>query len=95
MPLAATLKQSGLKLDVVAANAHIGPWLASVANARVHATTDEVPAVRLVIEREHLAPLPRPALIPTPRLNVPSGRPVPIESLQHPLSVYEQLLEVA
>jgi transposase len=95
VPLAATLKQSGLKLDIIAANAHIGPWLASVANARVHATTGEVPAVRLVIEREHLAPLPRPALIATPRLKIPSGRPVPIESLQHPLSVYEQLLEVA
>ena len=95
VPLAATLKQAGLKLDVVAANAHIGPWLTNVANARVHATTGEVPAARLAIEREHLAPLPRPALIVAPRLITPSGRPVPIESLQHPLSVYEQLLEVA
>jgi transposase len=33
VPLAATLKQSGLALDHIAANAHIGPWLQSVANA--------------------------------------------------------------
>jgi transposase len=39
VPLAATLKQAGLKLDLTAANAHIGPWLQSVANARVHGTT--------------------------------------------------------
>src|ERR1700734_468974 len=29
VPLAATLKQAGLKLDVTAANSHIGPWLQS------------------------------------------------------------------
>src|SRR5690606_2309829 len=37
VPLAASLKMAGLKLDVVSANAHIGPWLAEVANARLHA----------------------------------------------------------
>jgi transposase len=58
VPLAATLKQSGLKLDITAANAHIGPWLQNVANARVHATTGEVPNVRMQLERTKLQPLP-------------------------------------
>jgi hypothetical protein len=94
VPLAASLKQAGLKLDVIAANAHIGPWLEGVANARTHATTGEVPSVRLAIERAHLAALPAPgAAAPMPPR--PSRRPVPVESLQHPLSVYERLLEPA
>lgn len=94
VPLAASLKQAGLKLDVIAANAHIGPWLEGVANARRHATTGEAPSVRLAIERAHLAALPAPgAATPTPAR--PSRRPVPVESLQHPLSVYERLLEPA
>jgi len=58
VPLAATLKRAGLKLDVTAANSHIGPWLQSVANARMHGTTGEVPNVRLQLEREKLQPLP-------------------------------------
>lgn len=32
VPLATTLKQSGLELDVDAANAHIGRWINAVAN---------------------------------------------------------------
>ncbi len=96
VPLAATLKQSGLKLDVTAANAHIGPWLQNVANARIHGTTGEVPNVRMELERSKLQPLP---------VTVHAGEPiavarrtvvpVPYESLQHPLSVYQSLLEVA
>ena len=43
VPLAATLKSAGLKLDMNAANAHVGRWLTEVANARIHATTDERP----------------------------------------------------
>lgn len=92
VPLAATLKSSGLKLDAVAANVHIGRWLAEVANARVHATTKERPDRRLVLERTALLPLPTstPLPLPAPR----STRPLPIESLQHPLSVYEALIAV-
>jgi transposase len=96
VPLAATLKQAGLKLDVTAANSHIGPWLQAVANARVHGTTGEVPNVRLQIEREHLQPLPvSVAASPPIRVVCDSRVPLPYESLQHPLSVYESLLEVA
>lgn len=92
VPLAATLKSSGLKLDAVAANVHIGRWLREVANARVHATTKERPDRRMVSERAALLPLPTntPLPLPAPR----STWPLPVESLQHPLSVYEALTEV-
>lgn len=90
-PLAATLKSAGLPLDVDTANAHIGRWLAEVAHVRVHGTTGEQPAVRLAQEREVLLPLP--AGLPT-TLAVPvRQRPLPHESLQHPLAVYDRLLE--
>jgi transposase len=93
VPLAATLKQSGLTLDVEAANARIGQWLAQVANVRVHATTRERPATRLAVERQALLPLP--ALKSTlPALTKPR-RVLPRESLQHPLAVYDALLEVS
>jgi len=96
VPLAATLKQSGLKLDVTAANAHIGPWLQNVANARVHGTTGEVPNVRLELERAKLQPLPA-TIASSPPIAVSRRTvvPIPHESLQHPLSVYQSLLEVA
>lgn len=93
VPLAATLKSSGLKLDAVAANVHIGRWLNDVANARLHATTKERPDRRLALERAALLPLPTSAVVPTPAPS--SSMPMPIESLQHPLSVYDALLQVA
>jgi transposase len=93
VPLAATLKSSGLKLDAVAANVHIGRWLSEVANARVHATTKERPDRRLAMEQEALLPLPHRVMVPMPAPS--SALPVPIESLQHPLSVYDALLQVA
>jgi hypothetical protein len=96
VPLAATLKQAGLKLDLTAANSHIGPWLQNVANARVHGTTGEVPNVRLQLEREKLQALPiSVAAAPPIRVVRGSVLPMPYESLQHPLSVYDSLLEVA
>ena len=92
MPLAATLKQTGLRLDVDAANAHVGRWITGVANARIHATTRERPDRRLAIERTALAPLPRAGVAASPP--APACRPIPAESLQHPLSIYNELLEV-
>src|SRR5262245_65817584 len=58
VPFAASMTQSGLKPDKHAANAAVARWLREVANARVHATTEEGPAERLVIERENLQRLP-------------------------------------
>ena len=90
VPLAATLEASGLRLDANLANLHVRRWLDEVANARIHATTKAVPAVRLAEERAVM--LSAPAL----KAPVPMRQRValPIESLQHPLAVYDALLEV-
>jgi transposase len=88
VPLAATLKADGLALTPDVANLHVRRWLDEVANARVHGTTGEVPAVRLAEERAVM--LPAPALQAPPPMPVKVA--VPIESLQHPLSVYDELL---
>ena len=90
VPLAATIEASGLKLDVQLANVHVRRWLGEVANARVHATTKAVPAVRLAEEQAVM--LPAPALRAGPP--VPQRVAIPVESLQHPLAVYDELLEV-
>jgi transposase len=94
VPLAATLRQAGLRLDVEAANAHVGHWLTEVANSRIHGTTGERPDRRMVAERSallSLPELPRPTVFPI-EVSGPQ-RPMPLESLQHPLSVYNALLE--
>lgn len=91
-PLAATLKQAGLRLDVTTANAHIGPWLERVAHQRIHGTTGIKPQVRLDEERFQLMPLP--TMPSAPRTPAASQRPLPVESFQHALSVYDALLEM-
>lgn len=91
IPLQATLRTSGLQLDVQTANGYIGRWLRQVANDRVHGTTGEVPSQRLITEQEALLPLPmRIGSVCHPQVSCPV--PTPFESLQHPLSVYDQLL---
>ena len=90
VPLAATIGASGLKLDVALANVHVQRWLAEVANARVHATTKAVPAQRLAEEQAVM--LPAPALRAGPA--APQRVAMPVESLQHPLAVYDELLQV-
>ena len=47
VPFVASMRQAGLRPDKPAANAAVARWLREVANARVHATTGEVPAERL------------------------------------------------
>lgn len=90
-PFVATMRQAGLKPDKYAANAAVARWLREVANARVHATINEIPAERLLIEQQSLQALPAPY----------GGRSVrsvtqPVRKLivgyQHPLAVYEELL---
>lgn len=94
-PLTATLKVAGLALDVDAANAHIGPWLDEVAHQRIHGTTGVQPAVRLAEERRMLRPLPVDTAAPAPAPSLRAGQVLPHESFQHPLSVYDELLEVS
>ena len=92
VPLAATLKADGLVLTAEAANLHVRRWLDEVANTRMHGTTGAVPAVRLLEEQAVM--LPAPALKAPPPM--PTKVALPVESLQHPLSVYDALLrEVA
>lgn len=92
VPLVSRLKQAGLRLDVDTANAEVGKWLRDVANQRIHPVTGAAPATLLEQrERVNLRQLPAFAkAIPIP----PVRWPVPdLESvLQHPLSVYQQLL---
>lgn len=90
-PLAATMKQHGLKLTVEILNGRVGAWLDTVAHQRIHGTTGVKPQVLLDEERFALQSLP-PKLIA--RLPIASCRTViPFESFQHPLSVYDTLLE--
>ena len=61
-----------------------------IADTRTHATINEVPAERLVIERAKLLSLPPPYVGRSVRgLTVTTRKP--IVGYQHPLSVYEDL----
>ncbi|WP_440866892.1 IS21 family transposase [Symbiopectobacterium purcellii] len=94
VPLAATFRQAGLILDVPAANARIGEWLITVANTRKHGTTAIPPEQRMPRERAALLPLPKITLALPPPVPASCSRPIPTESLQHPLATYQALLEV-
>jgi transposase len=91
VPFVATCRQDGLAPDRQAANAAVKIWLREVANARLHATTHEVPAERLIVERAHLQPLPRPYRGKPARPTTAESR-LPVAGYQHPLAVYDALL---
>lgn len=90
VPLAATIEAGGLRREVDVANTQVRRWLDEVANARVPATTHAVLAIRLIEERAVM--LPPPPLMAHPM--IPQRVALPIERLQHPLAVYDELLEV-
>jgi transposase len=101
VPLVARLKSVGLELDVVTANTEVWRWLREIAHRRQHGTTKLQPGEQLVVERQLLQglPPPYPALI---KASVPaSGRELRerfhdwLSPLQHPLSVYDQMMGVA
>ena len=94
IPLASQFSPEGLKVDRDTANARVGTWLRVVANARVHATTGEIPLMRLEQERELLQPMPTswPGAIGNTR--VKRQTPLP-RGYQHPLRVYEELITAA
>lgn len=95
VPLAARYKQAGLEVDAASANREVARWLREVANVREHATLKEQPLVRWQREREHLQPLPAlyAGLQEAVPATSPARVPLPVESLQHPLSVYQQLAQ--
>lgn len=96
VPLVSRYQQLGQSLDLETLNLEFARWLALTANAREHATTGEVPNERLEQERIVLQTLPPSLLAGEPR-SVASSRSLPstfkVEALQHPLSIYEDLLE--
>ena len=82
-------------VDVATANREARIWLDEIANVRIHATLKERPIDRFVAERHALGGLP----LPYGGHHCPAGEPtaiavpVPVESLQHPLAVYELFAE--
>jgi hypothetical protein len=94
VPLASRFAQDGLVVDRDAANIAAKRWLREVANARVHATTGEIPAERLEEERGALQPVPAPyagRIMRRPERRT-SPAPRPLVGMQHPLSTYEMLV---
>jgi len=95
-PLVSRYRQLDQVLDVTGLNLEFARWLALTANARIHGTTGEVPSERLEQEHDALQPLP-PTRVAGERCAVQVHCPLtthfPVESLQHPLSVYDALLE--
>ena len=92
VPLAATLRSGGLALDMHTANREVRRWLDEVANRRTHGTTQARPCDLLVHERQRLQLLPEAVMtrvLPPP----PTARVLPFPSIQHPLSVYGELVE--
>lgn len=92
VPFVASMRAAGVLPDKHAANAAVARWLREVANARVHATTKEVPAERLKIERALLQSLPPPYLGRSARPLPPVPTRKLIIGYQHPLSIYDELL---
>ena len=89
IPFVASMRQAGLRPDRHAANAAVARWLREVANARVHATTGEIPVERIVVEAAKLRPLPAPYTGRSIRSLSPAQRKA-IIGYQH-LSTYEAL----
>lgn len=93
VPFVASMRQAGLKPDKQAANVAVARWLREVANARVHATTGEVPAERLLIETARLQALPAPYGGRSARRRASRPARKAIMGYQHPLAVYDELLQ--
>lgn len=96
-PLQTKLAAQDDTLDIATANNEVTLWLDNVAHQRIHDTTKQKPAVRLVTERQHLqslAPNLLPVtsalakLAPLPSVNLLNQR-----ALHHDLAVYDQLVE--
>lgn len=90
IPLASQLRADGLKVDRDTANARVGTWLREIANARVRATTGEVPLVRLELERERLQSMPTPWLGMISRAPTKLPAPTPL-GYQHSLTMFARI----
>ncbi len=87
-----TRLQSCMPLDAATANVEVLKWLRDIANVRTHKGTGCRPLDRLAVEQPLMLPY-ETSLVP---LEVAAGVrlhvPLPVESLQHPLSVYAELM---
>ncbi len=92
VPFLASMRQAGLRPDKHVANAAVSRWLREVANARVHATTGEIPAARLALERPALQGLPAPYAGRSARSFALAPVRKPVIGYQHPLALYEELV---
>jgi transposase len=82
-------------VDVATANREGRIWLDEIANVRIHATLKERPIDRFAAERPALRGLPLPygGRRRVLGATAPIAVAVPVESLQHPLAVYELFAE--
>ncbi len=95
LPHKVNLKEAGLEIDVSYANAHVGAWLKDVAHQRVHGTTLVTPEFLLSEEVKQLQPLPVVQTIAEQPIVSPPYQPVHpnvIHGLQHPMSIYDEVL---
>lgn len=87
IPLRSKFDASGLTVDAQTANFEVTRWLRDVANVREHGELKQRPCDRF--EHEALKPYEGTLVrLSTPKTAVPP----PIESLQHPLSIYDALV---
>jgi len=87
-----TRLQAHVLLDAETANVEVLKWLRDVANVREHKGTGSRPVERLSEELAHMLPYESALLPMSVKAPVRLRVPVPMESLQHPLSVYAELL---
>lgn len=91
-----TRLQADVALDVETANVEVLKWLRDVANVRKHKGTFERPVDRLEADQRAMLPFEAAIMSIGAAAKLRLRTPLPVESLQHPLSVYGELLaEVA
>ncbi len=90
VPLRSQFASSGLTVDVDTANLEVKRWLREIANVREHGELKARPYDLWLEECEHLQPLSHQVVQWMPKVS--RKTPPPIESLQHPLSRYDDLV---
>lgn len=88
-PLQTKLAAQGEMLDIGTANNEVTLWLDTVAHQRIHDTTKQKPAERLVQERQYLQPLP-PSVLPVTSTLAKSS-PLPSVNLLSQRSLHHDL----
>ena len=94
IPLKASLKGSGIEITSSLLNTHIFSWIEK-SNERIHATTKEKPAKRLMKERRYLTPYLPKVVKPLPCLEEKVSTPtIPKMDINYftTLSDYERIL---